>query len=226
MIKLDSIVPWGRSFDEYVRMLDLRPHELTLKILDCAGGPSSFNAEMHERGHRVVSCDPLYAFPVAAIAQRISETLSRILDATRANRHNFLWRDFPSPNALAEARKAAMDKFLQDLPIGLSEGRYCTDELPTLSFPDSRFDLALCSHFLFTYSSLLGLELHLASIREMCRVAAEARIFPLVEQFANGRSPLLAQVIEKLRAEGYRCEIRRVPYEFQIGGNEMLSARC
>ena len=37
-----------------------------------------------------------------------------------------------------------------------NRGRYRHDGLPSLGFDDGAFDLALCSHFLFTYSDLLS----------------------------------------------------------------------
>jgi hypothetical protein len=43
-VMLDQVVPWGRSLSEYVRMFDLSPADLQSRILDCAGGPASFNA--------------------------------------------------------------------------------------------------------------------------------------------------------------------------------------
>lgn len=63
---LDKAVPWGRSFDEYVRMFDLSDSDLHSRILDCAGGPASFNVEMRRRGRIVVSCDPIYQFSAAS----------------------------------------------------------------------------------------------------------------------------------------------------------------
>ncbi len=72
--KLESIVPWGRSLEEYLRMFDLTDDDLKLKLLDCASGPASFNAEMTRKGYKVISCDPIYQFPADAIAQRIQET--------------------------------------------------------------------------------------------------------------------------------------------------------
>jgi len=71
---LDKAVPWGRPFDEYVRMFDLTAADLDSQIFDCAGGPASFNAEMHRSGQTVVSCDPIYEFSPADIARRIEET--------------------------------------------------------------------------------------------------------------------------------------------------------
>jgi branched-subunit amino acid aminotransferase/4-amino-4-deoxychorismate lyase len=52
-------------------------------------------------------------------------------------------------------------------------------------------------------------------------VAREVRVFPLLELGAlpsRYREPVVAQ----LSAEGYDVQIRRVPYEFQKQGNEML----
>ena len=56
--------------------------------------------------------------------------------------------------------------------------------LPTLPFADAAFEMALCSHLLFLYSSQLGEAFDRAAVREMCRVAAEVRIFPLLALLA------------------------------------------
>ena len=52
---LDKVVPWGRSMEEYVSMFSLSSGELDSRILGCADGPASFNAEMHAQGSSVVS---------------------------------------------------------------------------------------------------------------------------------------------------------------------------
>jgi SAM-dependent methyltransferase len=219
-------MPWGRSLDEYVRMFDLRESDLARRILDCAAGPAAFNAEMHRRGRAVISCDPIYEFSAAEIAKRIDGAYDAILKATERNCEKFVWRAIDSPEHLGKLRMDAMKQFLADFPIGLPQGRYRAGELPSLPFRDREFDLALCSHFLFTYSDILTLEFHLASIRELCRVAGEARIFPLLPSFGDAHSPHVAAVVSQLGAEAYRCELRRVPYEFQKGGNEMLRVSC
>ncbi len=223
-VHLDQVVPWGRSFEEYVRMFDLSERDLSTKILDCAGGPASFNCEMLRLHHRVISADPIYAFSASQIAQRIEQTRETILQKTDESRENFVWDEVGSIERLAEIRMRAMTHFLQDFPTGLAEGRYVAAELPRLPFHDRHFDLSLCSHFLFTYSHLFPLEFHLDCVRELCRVARETRIFPLIPNFGNARSPHLQPLIDRLTAEGYRCEIREAPYEFQKGGNQML--RC
>jgi hypothetical protein len=206
-------------------MFDLKASDLQLKILDCAAGPASFNAELHELGSRVVSCDPIYQFSVTDIAQQIDKTSEAILDATRETQDNFVWQHVRSVEHLGELRKRAMKQFLADFEAGVQQRRYRVGELPKLPFAEGEFDLALCSHFLFTYSNVLSLELHLDAVRELCRVAAEIRIFPLIGQFGTEHSPHVREVVCQLAAEGYRCEVKRVPYEFQKGGNEMMWVR-
>ncbi len=219
--QLENVVPWGRSMQEYVRMFDLTP-DVKLAILDCAGGPASFNVEMTRLGYKVISCDPVYRFTASEISQRIQDTYQVVIDGLRATWDNYVWQDIQSPEQLGQIRMAAMSQFLEDFPQGIKEGRYVTDELPKLSFNKGQFDLALCSHFLFTYSEQFGAEFHLASILEMCRVAKEVRIFPLLLNFSGETSPLLQLVINDLEQRGYKVEIKQVPYEFQKGGNKML----
>jgi SAM-dependent methyltransferase len=220
--KLEKVVPWGRSMQEYVGMFNLTPDDLRLKILDCAGGPASFNAEMTRKGYRVISCDPIYQFSAAEIAQRVEETYQAIVDGVKAMPENFVWQDIHSPEHLGQIRMAAMQQFVEDLPLGIQQGRYIVSELPVLPFDTNQFDLALCSHFLFTYSDLLSQDFHLASIQELSRVAGEVRIFPLLNNFSREVSNVLPSVMKELEAQGYNLEINQVSYEFQKGGNQML----
>ena len=202
-------------------MFGLTRSDLAGSILDCAGGPASFNAQAHEKGHRVVSCDPLYRFTAGEIRARIDATYETLVAKALANRKRSVWRDIESPERLGEVRMAAMRRFLDDFPQGLEVGRYRAGELPSLPFERGVFDLALCSHFLFTYSEQLSAEFHVAAIEEMCRVAGEARVFPLLENY-GGPSPLVEPVADELRRRGYVARRRKVPYEFQRGGDEVL----
>ena len=55
----------------------------------------------------------------------------------------------------------------------------------------------------------------------MCRVASEARVFPLLDLSAKHSCHLKA-VKERLEQMEYEVRVEQVPYEFQKGGNEML----
>lgn len=220
-LKLEKVIPWGRSLTEYVKMFHLTPNDLHLRILDCAGGPASFNAEMTHQGYSVISCDPIYQFSADEIAQRIQETYSIVIEGVKAAQDSYVWQDIQSPEQLGQIRMTAMQLFMKDFSLGVQQGRYVMSELPTLPFECDRFDLALCSHFLFTYSDLLFQDFHLASIRELCRVATEVRIFPLLN-ISGEPSLLLPFILEELAVQGYNLEIKQVPYEFQRGGNQLL----
>ncbi|MCZ6527532.1 MAG: SAM-dependent methyltransferase, partial [Candidatus Dadabacteria bacterium] len=93
--------------------------------------------------------------------------------------------------------------------------------LPSLEFQDGTFDLALCSQFLFLYSDHYDYNVHKAAVYEMLRVSEEARIFPLLDLMLN-RSPHIDPLIEELERDGFVVKIKKVPYEIQRGGNQML----
>lgn len=100
----------------------------------------------------------------------------------------------------------------------------CDDEvqaaLPNLPFKDNQFELALCAYFLFSAKELSA-PFHLAAIKEMCRVAGEARIYPLSD--AKGEpSAILPQVMLELQQENYGLEIKEVDDKLQKDGSAML----
>lgn len=220
-ITIESAYPWGRSFDEYTRMFALSAEDLSARIIGCADGPASFNAELNRRGGCAISCDPLYQFSAGEIRRRIEETRELLVNRARQNAHQFVWESIRSPEDLSRLRTEAMTDFLTDFPSGRQAGRYLPQSLPHLDFPDRSFDLALCSHFLFLYSQTLSLDFHIASIAEMCRLAPEVRIFPLLDMRAI-RSIHLTGVLEYLTENGFESQIEPVPYEFLRGANEML----
>jgi hypothetical protein len=225
MFTLDQVVPWGRSFDEYRRMFALTDDDLELRILGCGDGPAGFNAAATRRGGRVVSCDPIYRFEKSQIQDRIATTCDQIIDQMRRNAHAFVWGDgIGTIEELRQVRLTAMRTFLDDYVPGRTAGRYVEAELPTLPFGDGAFELALCSHFIFLYSAQLGDVFHRAAVRELTRVAAEVRIFPLLA-LSGERSPFVDLCVLDLCDMGHDVSIETVPYEFQRGGNQMMRIR-
>jgi SAM-dependent methyltransferase len=220
-ITLDQIVPWGRTLDEYQRMFSLGEAERARSILGCGDGPASFNAEWTARGGQVFSVDPIYAFSAADIENRVRETYELIINGVRENPNDFVWNDIASPEALGELRLTAMRRFLDDYETGKQQGRYIDASLPALPFADKQFDLALVSHLLFLYSEQLSFDFHRAALEELCRVAREVRIFPLLA-LGSIPSPHLEPLMEEWHARHYEVELVRVNYEFQKGGHTML----
>ena len=117
-----------------------------------------------------------------------------------------------------------MHTFLADYDQGRRQGRYVEAELPTLPFADAAFDLALCSHFLFLYTDQLSESFHVRAIMEMCRVATEVRVFPLVALDALP-SRYTDSVSVQLQGGGFGVAVEGVPYEFQRGANQMMRTR-
>ncbi len=218
---LDQIVPWGRSFGEYMKMFALTGADLGKHILGCGDGPAGFNAVMRRLGKTVVSVDPLYALSTDQIRQRIDVAFSTILEQLVANQAWYVWTSIQSPEHLGRARREAMASFLGDYELGRREGRYVPGELPALPFRDQRFDLCLCSHLLFTYSERLSANFHQKAILEMCRVARDVRVFPLLDM-SGKQSPHVDPVCDCLRRHHCKSDIEKVDYEFQRGGNQML----
>lgn len=221
MFTLDQVVPWGRSFEEYRQMFALTDADLQGSILGCGDGPASFNTEATRRGTRVVSFDPLYRYEASQIRERITATSEQVLEQTRQNAGEFVWDTISSVEHLGTVRMAAMQAFLDDYDAGRRQGRYVDAELPGLPFADASFDLALCSHLLFLYTVQLGDAFHQAAAIELCRVARDVRIFPLLA--LGGRpSPYVERVADAARRRGHDVAIVVVPYEFQRGGNQMM----
>jgi hypothetical protein len=108
----------------------------------------------------------------------------------------FVWREFTSPEHRGEARMAAMRWFLAGISRRGRRRHVTSTGYSPLGFCGDEFDLALCLHILFTYSDQLSVDFRVA-IEEMCRVAAEARVFPLLKSY-GGPSPYLKLVVDLL----------------------------
>jgi len=220
-VEYKSVVPWGRSFKEYVDMFNLTELDLEKDILGCGDGPASFNSTMNQMGKTVISVDPIYQLKAQEIAKRIEETYQNVIDQTRENEDKFVWNKMKDIEHLGRIRMAAMKEFLADYDVGKNEKRYVFGELPTLPFKDNQFDLALSSHFLFLYTHNLSLEFHIQSINEMLRISKEVRIFPLLDVNST-RSAYVDKIINIYTEMNYYVEEVKVDYEFQKGGNTML----
>jgi SAM-dependent methyltransferase len=209
----------SRSFDEYCASFDLDPERLPAQILDCAAGASDFVAQATARGATATAVDPGYrrgaAVPELARAGMHSGT--GMIDSHR-DRFTYAW--YGSPQARTRMRDVAMQGFADD--YAAHPERYVAAELPDLPFADRAFDLAVCSHLLFTWATDLDEQWHLNAIHELTRVATEVRIFPLVLQQTGDPVPFMDHLLARLADHGITTERKTVTYEFQIGANQML----
>lgn len=219
--KYQEIIPWGRSYNEYLQMFQLSPEDLKKRILGVGDGPASFNAVMNENHHPVTSVDPIYRLPASQIKKRISETFDDVILQTRQNQHKFNWKNIKNPEHLGTTRMNAMEVFLNDYPKGVTQKRYIPGELPRLPFWANSYDLIISSHLLFFYSDNLSYEFHLESINEMLKISPEVRIFPLVD-FNGFESPFLNDTVEYFQKAGVNTAKIKTHYEFQKNGHSML----
>ena len=202
-------------------MFALTADDLQRRVLGCGDGPASFNSALTKWGGSAMSVDPLYVFSAAQIAARIQATSADVLQQMYENKHDYVWTRMGSVEALGQLRLAVMQAFLADYDPGRKAGRYVVGALPARPFADRQFDLALCSHFLFLYSTHLSLAFHRSAATEMCRVATEVRIYPLLN-LDRAPSPHVEVVMAELQCHGYHVSIEEVPYEFQRGSKKMM----
>ncbi|WP_265993326.1 class I SAM-dependent methyltransferase [Larkinella insperata] len=179
---------------------------------------------MQQLGHSVVSIDPIYRFSAGEIATRIEQTYDTVISQLKANAEHYNWTDFRDADEVGIQRMEAMRQFLADYESGKQNGRYQTESLPETSFSDQSFDLALCSHLLFLYSAHLSEDFHLQAVRELLRLAAEVRIFPVID-LTNQPSAFVDTVLAECRQNGHQAELIKVAYHFQKNGDQMLCIR-
>ena len=221
-MKLSEVVPWGRTLLEYREMFSLTESDLEKKILGCGDGPACFNAELTRSSGKVVSVDPVYQFTAEQIRSRVDAVYPQIMEQLSKNKDDYVWNNFGTVEELGKARMEAMAAFLNDYDAGREAGRYINGSLPVLPFRDDAFELALCSHFLFLYSEHVNQEQHVLSLRELCRVSREVRVYPLLSISDNRPSKHLEPVLAALSACGIKTALVPVAYEFQKGATEML----
>ncbi len=223
-IKLEQAIPFGRSLEEYKMMFDLSEMELSNNIVSIADGPASFNSEMWDIGKTVTSIDPIYIFSAQEIKNQFYKAVDDVVKQVKDSPEDWVWNYHKSPDDLKKRRISVIKKFLNDYEIGKSTKRYIVGELPRLDTESDTFDIALIAHFLFLYSEQYSYEFHKESIYEALRVAKEVRIFPLLT-LACKKSIYVDPLVKELAADGFDVSIKKVGYELQRNGNEMLTIK-
>ncbi len=222
-LDIDRIAFIGRTYFEYLRMFGLNETMFGQgPVLDCAAGPSSFAAEAHRAGFRVIACDLLYDLPVETLIAKGKADIEHVFDKLDEVRHLYTWQFYRDNDEIIALRHRALEVFSDDFASGLREGRYVQVRLPHLPFPDRSFTLVLSSHFLFLYGDRLDLGFHMACLKELVRVSSEeVRIFPL--QGLDARPyPHMDEVLSFLEGENIDGEMVDVPFEFQKGSNRLM----
>jgi hypothetical protein len=213
----------SRSFEEYEAFFALTAGDLAGSVLDCSAGASGFAAVANARGGRVIAVDPAYALGVDRLAAEIDASTATGGAIIAGNADHFVWTWYGSRERRDELRRDAGAAFLADLRA--HPATYVPGALPGLPFADDAFDLALCSHLLFTWSDVLDEPWHEDALTELLRVAREVRVFPMVVQGTGDPVPFLPRLVDRFRGRGHQVDAVAVPYEFQRGADRMLTVR-
>lgn len=210
---------WVYDFSDYQQMYDLNELDLKKSMLDFSAGIASFNAEATKRGMHVISCDASYALSEDKMQLHAQQFLKDTVSHLKKN-----------PNRLKDPSGAMLHRvidlwektekvFLQDYASGKAQNRYQPLQLPRLPYATHQFGLALCTDFIFHH--LLSIEEIMIIVQELCRVAEEVRLFPLLDNFGK-MSEELGPLMLMLQKKNYGVEVREVPYQTLKGGNAML----
>lgn len=82
-----------------------------------------------------------------------------------------MWDQYGDPETRGRYQRAAYECFLAD--YATEPGRYVAGALPEVRLRTDAVDRALSANLLFLYDDRLGLQFHLAALRELARVARE-----------------------------------------------------
>jgi len=192
------------------------------RVMDVAGGVSSFCAEANALGINVTSFDPIYSLPSDKIMERSEPDLESVYQAI-GSVLTYRWGYYKNPEYMRELRQRASIIFLSDYKA--HPERYVAGELPRLSFADGEFDLTLVSYFLFAYQHQLGYEFHRESMLEIMRVTKdEARIYPTVT-FEAQPSEYIPMLRSDPTLQHFEFTEIKTDFEFLVNSNFFLRIR-
>lgn len=193
-----------RSYEEYERMFGIETGKLTgHRVLDVAGGASSFTAHLCAQGIDAYAADPFYEGDREAIVAAAVKEIDTSSEKIAAMAHVYDWSYYGSPERHRRMREASLEAFAAHFRSEAGGAKYRAASLPDLPFADGSFSLVVCSHFLFLYADRFGEAFHEAALRELLRATkpgGEVRIYPLVT-LAWEPVPYLDRLLRALASE-------------------------
>ncbi|QJC51578.1 class I SAM-dependent methyltransferase [Paenibacillus albicereus] len=214
-----------RSFSEYAAMFELDPQAFRgLVVADAAAGASSFCAGARAAGADAYGYDPRFGEPLGSWALSAQEEIELSTAKLHALKDKFDWSYYGSLERHRAERVASLQSCLADRASAEGEGRYVQAALPVLPAPDGRFDLVLCSHFLFLYAEQFGYGFHRDAILELmrvCRPGGRVLIYPLLS-LRSEPYPELDRLLDEIRAAGGRPSLRSSKLPFLPRSTQFL----
>jgi hypothetical protein len=211
---------WIYGKEDYEQMFSISPSDLNKKILDYPGNLSSFNAEMYQEGHDIVSGDLAYNTLPKEIGDHVDHAFAAHLKDLKASATRLKNQTDVHYNEIIASWQKRKHIFLNDYPCGFNAKRYQFMQMPDLPFDDHHFELALCSDLIF-HTQLLKNNAMNHCVSELCRVAEEVRIFPLLNE-AGKISDALGPIMLLLQQQNFGVEVKEVAFDKIKGSNAML----
>ncbi|MCY9664083.1 class I SAM-dependent methyltransferase [Paenibacillus alginolyticus] len=215
----------SRSYAEYEKMFMLQTENLIGKrVLDVAGGASSFTAETRQLGVFSEAADPLYEKSVEAIAKHGLQEIELVAAKMEKLVDVYDWTYYGSVAKHKAGRVKGLKQFVNDFSSKDAASRYHAACLPSLPFEEASFDLVLCSHFLFLYEEQFDYAFHQAAVRELlrvCKPGGGVRIYPLLN-FQQAEYSKLPELIDELTNEGYLVHKREAELPFLPNSHQYL----
>lgn len=216
----------SRSYAEYEKMFMLRTEELIGKrVLDVAGGASSFTTEARQLGIYSEAVDPLYEKSAEAIAEHGLREIELVAAKMEKLQDVYDWTYYGSVEKHKAGRIEGLKQFVVDFSSKDADSRYHVSCLPSLPFAEASFDLVLCSHFLFLYEEQFDFAFHQAAVSELlrlCKPGGEVRIYPLLN-FQTVEYSRLSDLINELKVKGYFVQKREASLPFLPNSQYLLS---
>lgn len=215
----------SRSYAEYEKMFMLHMNDLQGKrVLDVAGGASSFTTEARVRGIFAEAADPLYAKSPEAIEEHGMREIELVAAKMEKLQDVYDWTFYGSLLNHTAGRIEALNRFVKDFSCREGALRYHVAGLPSLPFERDTFDFVFCSHFLFLYEEQFDFAFHLEAVRELlrvCKPGGEVRIYPLLS-FRTEEYSRLSDLINELSSAGHFVQKREASLPFLPNSHQYL----
>jgi ubiquinone/menaquinone biosynthesis C-methylase UbiE len=163
-------------------MFDLPDQLEGKRVLDIAGGASSFTVDCSNKGIYAQAVDPRYAYAPEIVLADAREEIETSTEKLRSLAHRFDWSYYGNIDLHRAGRLESFHRFAADYSASDAKMRYVAGSLPQLPFENGSFDLVLCSHFLFLYADQFDASFHERAVLDMirvCRPGGQVRIYPL-----------------------------------------------
>lgn len=221
---LEKIALVGRTYNEYERMFNISPEELSgKKILDAAAGVSNFCAVGNIFGLDITAVDEIYNLMVSELEVKCEEDLNKLMMQLPFVKDQYNWDFFGGIEGLKISRVKGYKTFLKDFEA--NPQKYRQADITNLPFEDQSFNISLASHLFFLNDNVLDFAFHQKALLELIRVTTdEVIIFP-VKNLQGNAPKWYNDLLAAPEFSNYKFVEEEVDFEFQKGNHSRLKIK-